>query len=71
MIDWLLAGRSGVTPVSYRARMEFLLRWLRTLGTSGAVANAHSLSEEREREEGLVDSLLARLSVRDREATAA
>ena len=47
------------------------MRWLRLLGTAGAVVNAGSLSEERERERGVVDSLLARLSVKDREATAA
>ena len=47
------------------------MRWLRTLGTAGAVLNARSLSDERERERGLVDSLAARLSISDREATAA
>jgi len=51
--------------------MERLMRWLGTLGTAGAVINARSLSEERERERGLVDSLAARVSIRDREAAAA
>jgi len=51
--------------------MERLVRWLRMLGTTGAVINARSLSEERERERGLVDSLAARVSIREREAAAA
>jgi len=51
--------------------MERLMRWLRMFGTAGAVVNARSLSEERERERGLVDSLASRVSIRDQEATAA
>jgi hypothetical protein len=51
--------------------MERLMRWLRMFGTAGAVINARSLSEERERERWVVDSLAARLSIRDREAAAA
>lgn len=47
------------------------MRWLRMLGTTGAVANARSLSEERALEQWIVDSLVARLSVREREAAAA
>jgi len=47
------------------------MRWLRTLGTAGAVVNAHALHEERERERGVVDSLMIRMSIRDREAAAA
>jgi hypothetical protein len=41
--------------------MERVLTWLRMLGTSGAVANARVLSEERERERWVVDALQARL----------
>jgi hypothetical protein len=41
--------------------MERVLTWLRMLGTSGAVANARMLSEERERERWVVDALQARL----------
>jgi len=51
--------------------MERLIRWLRMFGTAGAVINANSLSEERERERWVVDSLMARMSVSDRKATAA
>jgi uncharacterized protein with PIN domain len=51
--------------------MERLVRWLRMLGTTGAVANARSLSEERERERGVVESLMARLAITDQRATAA
>ena len=47
------------------------MRWLRTLGTTGAVANAHELAEEREWERGVVDSLVARLSISDQKAAAA
>ena len=47
------------------------MRWLRMFGTAGAVVNARSLSDEREREQWVVDSLLARLSITDREAAAA
>ena len=47
------------------------MRWLRMLGTAGAVINASSLSEERERERWLVESLMLRLSIRDQDATAA
>ena len=43
--------------------MEQVLKWLRSLGTSGAVANARSLSEERERERWIVDALESRLAV--------
>jgi hypothetical protein len=42
--------------------MERVLTWLRMLGTTGAVANARLLSEERERERWVVDALQARLS---------
>jgi hypothetical protein len=41
--------------------MERVLTWLRMLGTTGAVANARLLSEERERERWVVDALQARL----------
>jgi hypothetical protein len=41
--------------------MERVLTWLRMLGTSGAVANARRLSDERERERWIVDSLQTRL----------
>ena len=51
--------------------MERLVRWLRMMGTTGAVANARSLSEERERERGVVESLMVRLSITDQKATAA
>ena len=47
------------------------MRWLRMFGTAGALVNARSLSEERERERWLVESLMLRLSIRDQEATAA
>jgi hypothetical protein len=47
------------------------MRWLRTMGTSGAVANARSLSEEREHEKEVVESLSARLAITDRKLTAA
>jgi hypothetical protein len=43
--------------------MERVLTWLRMLGTSGAVANARMLSEERDRERWIVDALQARLMV--------
>jgi hypothetical protein len=54
--------------------MEPVLTWLRMLGTSGAVANARMLSEERERERWIVDALQVRLMahvVTDPQATAA
>ena len=51
--------------------MERVLRWLRMLGTTGAVANARMLSEQRQHENWTVDSLLTRLALTDREATAA
>ena len=51
--------------------MERVLRWLRMLGTTGAVANARSLSEQRQQENWIVDSLLTRLALTDPEATAA
>jgi hypothetical protein len=51
--------------------MERLVRWLRMLGTTGAVANARSLSEEREWERGVVESLMVRLSITDPTARAA
>jgi hypothetical protein len=51
--------------------MERVLMWLRMLGTSGAVANARSLSEERERDRGAVDALCMRLTVADPQASAA
>ena len=35
--------------------------WLRMLGTTGAVANAQLLHEQREREGWIVDALQARL----------
>lgn len=41
--------------------MERVLTWLRMLGTSGAVANARMLSEERERERWIVDALQTRV----------
>jgi hypothetical protein len=44
--------------------MERLLTWLRMLGTSGAVANARLLSEQREREGWIVDALQARLTTK-------
>jgi hypothetical protein len=54
--------------------MERVLTWLRMLGTSGAVANARRLSEERERERWVIDSLQTRLvarAVADPQVTAA
>ena len=48
--------------------------WLRMLGTTGAVANARLLSDERERETWVVDALQARLAapaVNDPQASAA
>ena len=48
--------------------MERVLLWLRMLGTTGAVANARSLSEERQQEKWIVDSLLTRLALTDRKA---
>jgi hypothetical protein len=54
--------------------MERVLTWMRMLGTSGAVANARLLSEERERERWAVDGLQARLlarAVNDPQVTAA
>ena len=51
--------------------MDWLVRWLRSFGTIGAVENARSLAEERERERAIVDSLTARLALSDREAAAA
>jgi hypothetical protein len=54
--------------------MERVLTWLRMLGTSGAVANARMLSDERERDRWIVDSLQMRLSARaltDPQASAA
>jgi hypothetical protein len=54
--------------------MERVLTWLRMLGTSGAVANARMLSDERERERWVVDGLQARLMARvvtDPQASAA
>ena len=50
------------TSVSYLAFMKRVLTWLRMLGTSGAVANARMLTEERERERWVVDALQARLA---------
>lgn len=44
--------------------MERVLTWLRMLGTTGAVANARLLSEEREREGWVVDALQMRLMAR-------
>jgi hypothetical protein len=54
--------------------MERVLTWLRMLGTTGAVANARLLSEERERERWAVDALQMRLTTRaltDPQASAA
>jgi hypothetical protein len=54
--------------------MERVLTWLRMLGTTGAVANARLLSEQREREGWIVDALQARLVARaisDPQASAA
>ena len=54
--------------------MERLLTWLRMLGTSGAVANARLLSEQKEREVWVVDALQTRLmtaGVNDPQVTAA
>jgi hypothetical protein len=48
-----------------------VLLWLRMLGTTGAVANARWLSEERERERWVVDSLLTRLAITEPETVAA
>jgi hypothetical protein len=42
--------------------MNRVLMWLRMLGTTGAVANARLLSEQRERETWVVDALQARLA---------
>jgi hypothetical protein len=42
--------------------MERVLMWLRMLGTTGAVANARVLLDDREREKWMVDALLARLT---------
>ena len=43
--------------------MERVLQWLRTLGTTGAMANARALSEQRHLEEAIVAGLLNRLEV--------
>jgi hypothetical protein len=54
--------------------MERVLKWLRMLGTTGAVANARLLHDEREREMWIVDALQARLatpSISDPQVTAA
>ena len=51
--------------------MERVWLWLRMLGTTGAVANARSLSDQRERERWIVDSLSTRLALTDPEASAA
>ena len=53
--------------------MERVLTWLRMLGTTGAVANARLLSEERERERWVVDALQARVTaaLTDPQASAA
>jgi hypothetical protein len=51
--------------------MKRVLTWLQMLGTTGAVANARVLLEQREREKWIVDSLLVRLSVSDPHAAAA
>jgi len=51
--------------------MERVLTWLRMLGTSGAVANARKLSEERERETWIVDALTAKVNVSDSQPAAA
>ena len=51
--------------------MERVWQWLRMLGTTGAVANAQSLSEQRRRESRLVDALLTRLAISDSKATKA
>jgi hypothetical protein len=50
--------------------MERVWLWLRMLGTTGAVANARMLHEERERERWVVDSMLTRLAISDPETTA-
>ena len=44
--------------------MNRVLMWLRMLGTTGAVANARLLSDQREQETWMVDALQARLSTR-------
>jgi hypothetical protein len=54
--------------------MERVLTWLRMLGTTGAMANARLLHDERERERWIVDALQARLATRgvsDPQVTAA
>jgi hypothetical protein len=51
--------------------MNRVLTWLQMLGTTGAVANARVLLDEREREKWMVDSLLLRLTVTDPQAAAA
>jgi hypothetical protein len=50
--------------------MKRVLMWVRMLGTTGAVANARSLSEERERERWVVDALQMRLAVTERPVSA-
>ena len=51
--------------------MERVWLWLRMLGTTGAVANARLLSEERDRERWAVDALLTRLAITEPETAAA
>jgi len=51
--------------------MERVLRWLRMLGTTGAVANARALSDQRQAEQTVVDALTARLAITDVKPTAA
>jgi len=45
--------------------MERVLRWLRMLGTTGAVANARALADQRQAEQSTIDALTARLAITD------
>jgi hypothetical protein len=59
------------TSVSYFHHMKRVLTWLQMLGTTGAVANARVLLDEREREKWIVDALLVRMTVTEPQAAAA
>jgi hypothetical protein len=51
--------------------MERVLRWLQMLGTTGALANARALSDERHTEDDIVERLMGRLGISDAPSAAA
>lgn len=72
MTTWSRGGGPHDTGLSYVAHVTILLRVLRSLGPSGAVANAAQLLDERRHEDRVVREVARRFgSDGDRRAPAA